>query len=611
MKDPFQNIIRLVEVGEAQFLVRLVPLAVALLIIGGLYNFKVFRGLDDAQSMDNAQLARQVVRGEGYTTRFLRPQAVADLRNHLTAQGQAAGVSTQLFPPNLFPAGAPRIIPDTYNAPGYPLLLAAWFYCVKPEFDQPISPNLEGFVSGKKGSVSHVYSGDRWIPPLNLIFMVLTGVLIYFISRELFDDRISWISVIMFFATDLIWQYSLTALSTSFLMFLVTAALFCLLHIFCAAENCFESEEKSFVPAWLWAIPLCLVLAATCLTRLHLLVLLLPIFVLLVVMPRPSWFMAILIALTVLCFVAPWFWHAYKISGSPLGSNASLLVYGLEGYKGDQIFCGSTIPKYESLFRNLSEKETSGFLWHLGHFWLLLGNNPMILLFFASLTHAYKRRRAQMFQWFLAGTSVALVAANNVGVAEPEALGPWNTLVLLFPGMIIIGTAFFFIQLDRLNLQVRLLNSIIVVMMVTFTGTPMAISALSSSNVIYNFPPYMPPLIKVLGHYSQPDEWVTTDMPWASAWYADRPSLWLPDSVNDFQSLYDNVCPTGMLYFTPVTWSKPASNIITGENKDWLPMMLSPKLPETSTFPLQVRTSTPPGGPEYIIWSNRPRWQSQ
>jgi hypothetical protein len=610
MKDPLQTIIRVVEVGEAQFLVRLIPLLVSFVVIGGVCNFMLFRGLDDAQSMDNAQLARQIVRGEGYTTKFLRPQALADLRAHVASKSLGMGNSADLFPPDQFPKGTPKILPDTYNAPGYPYLLAAWFYLVKPQFDEAVSPALEGFVASS-GKLTHVYSGDRWIPPLNLVFLMLTGILIYFMGRRLFDDRVAWLCVVSFYATDMVWQYSLTGLSTSFLTFLVTGVIYCTLEIFCVAEECFEGEDKSFTMAWLWAIPLCLLLAATCLTRLPLLVLLVPLLVLFCLMPRPSWPMAALIGVFVLASVIPWFWHIYKVSGTPLGSNASYLLYGLEGYKGDQVFCGTTATKYDSLLRNLSQKETSGFIWHLQHGWQLLGSNPLILLFLASLTHAYKRRRAQMLQWFLAAAALILIAANNVGFAEPEVVGPWNILTLLFPSMLVVGSAFFFIQLDRLNLQVWLLNNLIVMFLLILTALPLAVTLTTESQVIYAFPPYMPPLIKVVGQYSDPDEWVTTDMPWASAWYSDRASLWLPDSISDFQNLYDNVCPTGILYFTPVTWTKPASNLTTGEDKDWFPLMTQLRLPDGYVFPLQVRTGTPPGGPEYVIWSNRPRWQTR
>ena len=83
------------------------------------------------------------------------------------------------------------------------------------------------------------------------------------------------------------------------------------------------------------------------------------------------------------------------------------------------------------------------------------------------------------------------------------------------------------------------------------------------------FPPYWPPLIKEFAQFAQPDEWVTTDMPWATAWYGDRASLWLPDSITDFENFHDNVCPTGLILLTPVTWQSPLANVRNGEYKDW------------------------------------------
>ncbi len=599
------------EVGDGRVIIYLLPLLVALAVIGAVFNFVVYRGLSDAQSMDNAQLARQIVRGEGYTTKFLRPQAVADLHNYAATQSLSTGQSSDLFPASQFPPGAPRILPDTYNAPGYPCLLAAWFYLVRPHFNQSVSPHLEGFVDQSKGGIAMMYSGDRWIPPLNLIFLLLTGVLVYMLGIQLFDDRVAWFGVVAFFATNMLWQFSLTALSTSFLMFLVTAALYCVLQIFCISEECSESPDRSFTPAWISAIALSLLLTVACLTRLHLLVLLMPLLLLLIVMPRPSWVMWLVIFLVVLVGIAPWFWHVYKVSGRPLGSNASLLIYGADGYKENQIFCTTSIPSYERLFKNVSQKEYNGFLWNMEHGWQMLGANPIVLLFVASLLHAYKRRRAQMFQWFLVGSALVIIAANNVGVSNPEVIGQWNTLVVLLPGMVVMGSAFFFIQLDRLSLQVPLVNGMIVVFTLVITAAPLALALTTSSSLVYSFPPYMPPLIKTVGQYAKPDEWVTTDMPWASAWYADRPSLWLPDSLNDFVSLHDNVCPTGILFFTPVSWMKPASNILDGEDKDWLPFVTQYNLPIPPTFPMHVHIATPAGGPDYTIWSDRPRWQSQ
>ena len=87
---------------------------------------------------------------------------------------------------------------------------------------------------------------------------------------------------------------------------------------------------------------------------------------------------------------------------------------------------------------------------------------------------------------------------------------------------------------------------IIVIATLALTALPMALTDWQQQ-FHGSFPPYWPPAIKVFGQLTRPDEWMTTDMPWATAWYADRASLWLPDSISDFESLHDNVCLTGTL----------------------------------------------------------------
>jgi 4-amino-4-deoxy-L-arabinose transferase-like glycosyltransferase len=605
-----QTTLQAVEVGKGQFLTRVIPLIVTVMMIAGAYNFGpistpflsfggIYRGLADAQSMDNAQLARQIVHHQGFTTKFLRPQALTQLRNFRAAQSVTTGGAHELFPSNLYPPGTPKTIPDTYNAPGYPYLLAAWFYFVHPEFEQPPA----AFSGG------HVYSGDRWIPFLNQAFMVLTAILVFALGRRMFDSRVAWLSVVAFLATDMMWHYTLTALSTSVLMFLVTAALMCILEIYAVSEACFANEDRSFGVAWLWGLAAALFLGAACLTRLHFLVLLVPLFVVLILMPRPSFFLFAVMTLIVAGFVLPWFFHLYTISGNPLGSNFVQVLYGSGDYKGNQIWCAASIPSYEQVFREASRKETEGFRWTFEHGWEMLGASPLILFFGASILHQYKRRRTQMFLWLLFGSALTLVAANNLGVSKPEVIGPWNALVVLFPAMVVMGGAFFFILLDRLSIQIALLNNLIVITTLSLSALPMILTLTATSNLYYAFPPYMPPVLKSIGQYSEPDEWVTTDLPWATAWYADRTSLWLPDSIADFENLHDNVCPTGILLLTPVSWASPMSTFTTGEYKDWQP--LATGLPLPTGFPLTEHTITAPGGPEYAVWSDRARWQAR
>jgi len=599
-----QAILHDYEAGEGRILIRLVPLALTLLIVTVLYDLNIvnlpvvgpvggiYHGLDDAQSMDNAQLARQIYRGQGYTTMFLRPYALTQLHDYSTSQGGGP----DFFPTEIFPPGAPRTLPDTYNAPGYPYLLAAWFHIIHPTFD----------VLPAAMSQYPLFPADKWIPELNQIFMLLTALLVFGLGLRLFDHRVAWIALIAFLTSDMVWQYTITALSTSFLMFLVTAALFSILEIFCVGEACAEDETMSFDLAWAWALGLVLLLVAASLTRLHLLVLLMPVMVFLIRMPRANFLLIPLTLILVVAMVAPWFWHIYKICGNPLGSNLPLLLYGGMAYEGNQIYCTTTIPQYELLFKDAGLKEILGFRWHFERAWDLLGSNPLILLFGASILYSFKRPRAQAFLWLILGCAVSIIFANNLGVAQPQPISPWNTLVVLFPAMLVIGSAFFFILLDRLNLQAELINSLIVTAMLLITALPLSITVLSPSNKIVSYPPYLPGAIDYLGRLAQPDEWVTTDMPWATAWYSDRASLWLPDSLADFEHLHDNVCPTGLLFFTPVTLDSPVTNLTSGEYKDWFTFIVGAKPPPS--FPLQtplVRRATP----EYIIWSDRQRWQ--
>src|SRR6201996_4776139 len=115
MNNPFQTILRNVEVGEGQLLVRLIPLLMSLLVVAGVYNFVLFHGLSDSQSMDNAQLARQLDRGEGFTTKFIRPYALSQLKDRAQNQPLLTGGNGELFPASQFPDGSEKILPDTYN----------------------------------------------------------------------------------------------------------------------------------------------------------------------------------------------------------------------------------------------------------------------------------------------------------------------------------------------------------------------------------------------------------------------------------------------------------------------------------------------------------------
>ena len=211
-----QGILHSVEEGKAQFLTRLIPASIVLLLIFLAYDLRIYEGLTDAQSMDNAQLARQIATGQGYTTKFIRPCALEQL-SLLAKTHSSSSKSTDLFSTAQHPSGVDRILPDTYNAPGYPYLLAGWFKLVKPNFDPAARDLMQ----------TRLFGPDKFPIILNQIFLCLTAVLVFFVGLRLFDGRVAWLSVTSFLLTNLVWQYSITALSTSVLLFPLHCDHFC------------------------------------------------------------------------------------------------------------------------------------------------------------------------------------------------------------------------------------------------------------------------------------------------------------------------------------------------------------------------------------------------
>ena len=75
-----------------------------------------------------------------------------------------------------------------------------------------------------------------------------------------------------------------------------------------------------------------------------------------------------------------------------------------------------------------------------------------------------------------------------------------------------------------------------------------------------------------------PNEIVASDMPWAVAWYADRRSVWLPDTVERFNEFHDFGTlggPVNGIYLTPVSGTdNKLGDIIKGEYSDWARFIL-------------------------------------
>ena len=213
--------------GVQWFRLGLFCLLVLLIIL--VYNGTRFYGLRDREAMDLAQLARNLARGRGYVTEFVRPLDVW----YLNSIGK----------PTLEPGH--NAIPELWTPPLYPLVVAAIFHGLDPRVDMtPVSKQLElppGQLPAIDPSDSRslqklmlLYEGgrritlrlDRALVLVGWIFFAAGIALLYVIARDVFDHRVAVMSVFLYLFCDPVLDDCIAGLPTAFLGMLFMLAVY-------------------------------------------------------------------------------------------------------------------------------------------------------------------------------------------------------------------------------------------------------------------------------------------------------------------------------------------------------------------------------------------------
>jgi hypothetical protein len=169
--------------------------------------------------------------------------------------------------------------------------------------------------------------------------------------------------------------------------------------------------------------------------------------------------------------------------------------------------------------------------------------------------------------------------------------------------------AYLFVLWNRLDLRGALLRKIFVSGLLFVCAIPMLLTLFAGQKNPINWPPYVPPYIAIIRDWFDEDEMICSDMPWAIAWYAQRSSLLLPESIRAFNLIHDyhrTSQPIRGLYLTPVTGDQPLfSGIYKGAYEEWAALITRP--PQLRGFPLTAFVPLPIDG-QCILFSDRARW---
>ena len=547
-----QQFVHSVEQGKAAYLPRLLLFILAGIALALAYLLIQFRGLSTPVGIDQAQIARELSRGNGFSTKDIRP-----LEAHLLEK--------------TFGQVPPGNVPDLYHSPLNPAVNAGALYLTSAVLHLKIDHS------------DPAYRADRCIAAVSVLFFLLALFINFLLAQLLFDRKVALLTTGLVLIADQFWQFSLSGLPQMLLLFLLSGCLWCLAKAVISQRN----GKKPLV----WLILLGLLQGALALT--HPITLWLSaatwLFALLYFRPRVPG--ALLAPLLCLALFSVWIVRDLKVSGTPFGI-APIALLDNNGHTETGWMRQDGFDRSEISVRGFGESAITNFKEQLSSIYGLLGGLSVSPFFLAALLHRFKRSEVNVFKWLLLLMLLGAFLGSVLTGTDGQSISPNQTLILIGPSLAIYGSATVLVLIHRLNLSLSLSRYAIYIAFFLTTGLPTFLGFFSIASPI-QFPPYAPGVMDEIGTWTKPNEIVSSDMPWAIAWYSDRKSLLIPWSrkrfyeYHDFQSLGG---PIVGLYLTPITLdAKYSSDMTLGEYKDWASLLLG--LPQGfNDFPLQSHT---------------------
>jgi hypothetical protein len=580
-EEQIQRTVVSLEAGElAKWIWRAVFVLVAI-GLSAYYLIDEFRGLPVSQAMDQAQIGREIDRGHGWQTEFIRPLAIGELQRHGKDPKTA-------------------IWEDTYNAPIPPVLDAMAIYI----------PVKHGWTLK---TTDFVYAGDRAIAGMGVIFFMASLVVLYFIALELFDQRLATIAVGLVLISDMMWRYSISGLPQMFLLLLFHLNVYGLLK---AMRARFMNEPHL---GWMALIGLGFGLMA--LTHALSIFIFFPVFIFANTFFRPRGRGALVMLLVFLAVYTPWLVRNYLVCGDIRGmagfAGLDGIVHPESGHmRRFAIDLGETSGNYYAQnFRVNLTAQINRFIEYMG--WSCVA--PLALV---SVVHAFRRPITAAFRWLMfAMFGCAVCGMSIFGMKEEGALAADQFYLLFVPLFICYGMAYVLVQWDRRiglgfllpqwgrqgRLHYLLRISLVVVIFI-ISGIPLLSRlVLDKNRASVEWPPYVPPFIAVMRDWFQPNEIIGSDMPWAVAWYADRRSIWLPFDPQDLIDLSDYRvlgAPICALYFTSISGTQNTlGDLVSGEYRHWTTYIV--RTIDSTKTPFPYKTVL--GMPDCAIYMDKDR----
>lgn len=491
---------------------------IAVVLVLGMCIFKLaltYRGLDQPAAMDQAQIARNVAMGNGFSTHFLRPIEV------MTADSLSGdkGADFSRFK-------------DSNHAPLNIVAMAA-------------ALKLSGYDSFEETRIkdtdnTYIYPADRVISATSALFTVLAMFLAYTLIVRLFDDVVACSTVTFLMLSDLVLQYSISGLPQPLMLCFMLGGLHALV-------SAMEAEHKAErIWARVYAALGFVSLSLMCLTGWMGIWVALGAFVFCGFYFRPFGFYTIMGMVILALALLPSLISNNAATGSIMG-NAFYSIYNCFG-GGEEALLRSAnangIPLNNSSFILRLLGYTFG---QFSTMYVNMGSIVVVPFFLLSLLNQYKRRTVQGTKWaVLAMWAFACIGMALYGITSP--INASQLAILFAPLFTAYGVSLVFNFIARLRMEGATFNQargLAIFLLIIISAGPF-LSTLPKDLYMGiwlgdksrpHFPPYYPTALNSkLADQSNEKDIIATDQPWAVAWYANRNALWLPLRIDDYES---------------------------------------------------------------------------
>lgn len=485
-----------------------------ILIILTLANlFIFFRGLNAPAAMEQAQIAREISRGNGISTKVIRPIAYEQAKD----KQNGAAVSFTGFQ-------------DTYHSPLNPLLNAAVLKLV----------GADDAARWQMGENEMVFPLDRVIATVSTLCFLMSIGVVYLLVSRIFDPKIAGVTAILMLFCEPFWEFSLAGLPQMLMLLLFSCALY---FVYRAVEDASEGRIP-FAPAIVAGV------FFTLLALTHYLTIWISIgyIIFAAVAFRPRGVVGITVLLTLLIPMVFVMLRNSGISGTPFGTAFLNLYNGIGGGTEGFVMRTRDLESYPLLDRGFFSTILRSTLLQTTSIIPFLGGIIVAPVFLISLMHPFKRPSIANFRWaILLMFAVSAFGLSIYGVST-NRLDPNQTHLLFAPIMTAYGLAFISILWSRLPIVISapMMRNVHHIVIIGICALPLVLALPLKVRIgmdrndrgVPHWPPYYAPALNLgLGKWLTEKQICFSDQPWAVAWYADRVSIWLPPSRLDFAEL--------------------------------------------------------------------------